>query len=228
MAQVIHSAAAMHRTRAFTISTSAKPHGDRRPPAVASHKESYSRVTQEPLQQPRHAADTLPCRLGLLFHAAHASRSHSPAPAPLPPQACRDAYRPWVNKMLWVVAELAIAATDLAEVRDASSRMGGASWGALDQGCGKTQAELRAAREQLGSLVCHTCHTHACLTRACQTHARRWWAAPSPSTCCWASRCGPVSGTPPGAASQRPAHLPSRPGLETRRARVCACACAPV
>ncbi|GIL44555.1 hypothetical protein Vafri_2087 [Volvox africanus] len=31
-------------------------------------------------------------------------------------QACRDAYHPYVNKVLWVVAELAIAATDLAEV----------------------------------------------------------------------------------------------------------------
>ncbi|KAG2450724.1 hypothetical protein HYH02_004562 [Chlamydomonas schloesseri] len=31
-------------------------------------------------------------------------------------QACRDAYHPHVNKLLWVVAEAAIAATDLAEV----------------------------------------------------------------------------------------------------------------
>ncbi|PNH01633.1 Divalent metal cation transporter MntH, partial [Tetrabaena socialis] len=31
-------------------------------------------------------------------------------------QACRDAYHPRVNKLLWIVAELAIAATDLAEV----------------------------------------------------------------------------------------------------------------
>ncbi|KXZ56268.1 hypothetical protein GPECTOR_1g234 [Gonium pectorale] len=31
-------------------------------------------------------------------------------------QACRDAYHPHVNKVLWVIAELAICATDLAEV----------------------------------------------------------------------------------------------------------------
>lgn len=32
------------------------------------------------------------------------------------PQACRDAYPKSVNRCLWVVAELAIVATDLAEV----------------------------------------------------------------------------------------------------------------
>jgi manganese transport protein len=31
-------------------------------------------------------------------------------------QACRDAYSPWVSRVLWVMAEFAIIATDLAEV----------------------------------------------------------------------------------------------------------------